>query len=86
MKQYWIINAIVAVIAAIFAILQEYWIGTQMSVIGSVGYGTLIGLALSVCAEIGKSVFIDWKWRWRHVAIGSVFGIVAAIITALCVC
>lgn len=81
----WIINAIVAAIAAVFAILQEKWIGTPLSPIGAVSFGTLIGLGMSLVVEMAKKVFVECAWSWRAVGIGGLFGLAWAIITALCI-
>jgi len=82
----WIINAIVAAIAALIAILQEKWVGTQMGGIGAIGYGTVIGCALSLCTEIGKSVWSEWGWSWRDIVSGTAFGFIVSLITAFAVC
>ena len=44
MKQKWYFNAILAVIAAVMAIMQEVWLETPLSFIGSFVFGSVIGL------------------------------------------
>lgn len=88
MKQKWYFNAILSVIAAVMAIMQEVWLGTPLNFIGAFVFGSVIGFCLSACAEWVKILpkFIDyWKWQWPPVIIGSVFGIIAALVTALLV-
>ena len=85
MMKKWIFNAILAAIAAVFAILQEKWLGTSLTLIESVGFGTLLGLGMSIVAEMSKKVFVEWPWSWKAVGTGAIFGLSAAIITALCV-
>lgn len=89
MKQKWYFNVILAVIAAVMAIMQEVWLGTPLNFTGSFVFGSIIGFCFSAGAEWLKILpkFINyWEWHWRDVAIGSVFGVVAALITALAVC
>ena len=88
MKQKWYFNAILAVIAAVMAIMQEVWLETPLSFIGSFVFGSVIGFCFSAGGEWLKILpkFINYdEWHWKAVIIGSVFVIVAALITALLV-
>lgn len=89
MKQYWIINAVLAVIAAIIAIMQEVWLGTPLFIPSAFAVGASFGIALSACAEWAKIMpeWIDYnEWSWKNFAIGSVFGVITALTTAIIVC
>ena len=89
MKQLWIINAVLAVIAAVIAIMQEVWLGTPLFFWNAFAVGSSWGIALSACGEWAK-IMPKWiaydEWQWNHVFIGSAFGIWAALVTALAVC
>jgi branched-subunit amino acid transport protein len=82
----WLSNVLVAVLAAVMAIMQEVWIDTEYSFPTFLALGVSVGMALSLCAEIAKSVFWDLKWSWTDVATGALAGIVAAYIMALAIC
>lgn len=87
-KYFWIVNAILAVIAAIMAIMQEVWLGTPLYFWNAFAVGSCIAICLSACGEWVKILpkFIPyWDWHWKDVIIGSVFGIIAALVTALLV-
>lgn len=89
MKQYWIINAVIAVIAAVVAVLQEIWLDTPMYFLNAFGLSASVGICFAAAAEWAKILpkFINyWKWSWTDVAIGCVFGILAALVTSLAVC
>lgn len=89
MKQYWIINAVLAVIAAIIAIMQEVWLGTPLYFWNAFAVGSSWGIALSACGEWAKIMpkWIDYnEWSWKNFAIGSVFGVITALTTAIIVC
>lgn len=89
MKNSWIINAILAVIAAVMAIMQEIWISTPLTVLEAFVFGSVIGACLSACGEWAK-ILPKWinydEYSWMNVGIGTGFGILAALITALAVC
>ena len=89
MKQYWIINAIIAVLFAVFAVMQEVWLSTPLHFWNSFGLSASFGIAGAACAEWAKILpkFINyWEWHWSDVIIGSVIGVFAALATALAVC
>ena len=89
MKQYWIINAIIAVLFAVFAVMQEVWLSTPLHFWNSLGLSASVAICGAVCAEWVKILpkFIDyWKFQWSDVIIGSVIGVFAALATALAVC
>ena len=73
MKMYWIINVVLAVIAAVLGVFQEVWLGTPL-------------YFWNVLIKILPKFINYWHWQWKDVIIGCVFGIVAAIITTLAVC
>ena len=86
MKKSWILNAIVAVIAAIFAILQEKWLGTPLLFLNLFCLGASCALALSVCVEIARKVFSEIGWNWSRIIIGAGYGIIAALILSAILC
>ena len=89
MKQFWVINAVLAVIAAVLGVMQEIWLGTPLYFWNAFGMSACYGILFAAAAEWAKILpkFIDyWKWSWTDVAIGGVFGILAALITSLAVC
>ena len=81
----WLSNAVISALAAIMAIMQEVWIDTEYSFLAFLALGTSVGIALSLCTEMAKSVFWECKWNWRSVAIGALCGIFASIIMSLIV-
>lgn len=91
MKQKWYFNAILAVIAAVMAIMQEVWIGTPLYFWNAFAAGAAYGVSLSVCVELARGVFCEidyqneWKQMLKNACIGGVFGIIAALITTLLV-
>ena len=89
MKQYWIINAIIAVLFAVFAVMQEVWLDTHLYFWNTFGLSASFGIAGAACAEWAKILpkFINyWEWHWSDVIIGGVIGVFAALATALAVC
>ena len=89
MKQYWIINAIIAVLFAVFAVMQEVWLDTPLFFWNSFGLSASFAIAGAACAEWAKILpkFINyWEWHWSDFIIGSVIGVFAALATALAVC
>lgn len=89
MKQYWIINAIIAVLFAVFAVMQEVWLDTHLYFWNSFGLSASFGIAGAACAEWAKILpkFINyWEWHWSDFIIGGVIGVFAALATALAVC
>ena len=83
MRNHWIFNAIFAVAAAVFAILQEKWLGNPIVFLNAFGLAASCGVGFSVCVEIVKSLIKYHEWSWRNVGIGAAAGIVAAVIAAL---
>lgn len=89
MKQYWIINAIIAVLFAVFAVMQEVWLDTHLYFWNSLALSASVAICGAVCAEWVKILpkFINyWEWHWSDVIIGGVIGVFAALATALAVC
>ena len=86
MKQKFIINAVVAVIAAFFATMQEYWIGTPITFIVAFIYGSITGAVMSWATEIAKNVFSEWGWSWKDVIIGAIAGVVMSLCAATSIC
>lgn len=82
----WLSNVLVAVLAAVMAVMQEVWLNTEYSFVNFLALGVSVGLALSLCTEIAKSIFWDRRWSWTDVATGALAGIVTAYIMALAVC
>ena len=89
MKKFWIINAVLAVIAAVLGVMQEVRLGTPIYFWNAFGLSASYAVAFACASEIVKILpkFINyWHWQWKDVIIGCVFGIAAAIITTLAVC
>ena len=89
MKQYWIINAIIAVLFAVFAVMQEIWLDTPLYFWNAFGLSASCSICGAVCSEWVKILpkFIDyWKFQWSDVIIGGVIGVFSALATALAVC
>ena len=89
MKQLWIINAVLAVIAAVAGVMQEVWLGTPLYFWNVFGMSASYAIAFACAAEWVKILpkFIDyWKWQWSDVIIGCVIGVLAALATTLSVC
>ena len=88
----WILNAIVAVIAAVLGIMQEVWLGTPLYFLNAFAVGATYGISLSICVELARGVFceVDFPNEWKHMlknaCIGGVIGVLAALATALGVC
>lgn len=88
----WILNAIVAVIAAVLGIMQEVWLGTPLYFLNAFAVGATYGISLSLCVELARGVFceVDYKEEWKgmlkNVCYGGIFGIIIALATALSVC
>ena len=77
-------NAVLAVLAAFFAILQEVLIGTALPFINFFLLGALVGVCFSWAAEALKMVFIEGSpYSWKKVLYGGIVGIVAALVFAL---
>ena len=89
MKLYWIINVVLAVIAAVLGVFQEVWLGTPLYFWNVLGLSVSYAVAFACASEIIKILpkFINyWHWQWKDVIIGCVFGIIAALVTTLAVC
>ena len=89
MKQYWIINAIIAILMAVFAVMQEVWLDTPLYFWNAFGLSASCGIVGAFCAEWVKILpkFINyWEWHWSDVIIGGVIGVLAALATTLGVC
>ena len=79
----WVSNSIIAVLAAVFSILQEVWVGTEPNVLAFAGLGCSCAIALSLATEIFKCVFIKFhRWTWGDVFTGALVGVIAAIAIA----
>lgn len=80
----WIFNAIIAVLAAFFGIMQEVWLGTEGSFLAFFGLGSAVAICLSLCAEMSKKLFY-YPWSNQNWIKGAACGIVLAFILALIV-
>ena len=89
MKQFWIVNAVIAVLFAVFGVMQEVWLDTPLYFWNSFALSGSYAIAGAICAEWAKILpkFIDyWKFQWSDVIIGGVIGLLAALATALGIC
>jgi len=86
MKQKFIVNAVVAIIAAFFAAMQEYWLGTKITFFVALAYGSVVGAVMSWATEIAKNVFSEWGWSWKDVIIGAIAGVVMSLCVATSIC
>ena len=88
----WFVNAIVAVLAAFFGIMQEVWLGTPLCFLNAFAVGATYGISLSICVELARGVFceVDFPNEWKHmlvnVGLGSIFAIIVAVNMAFTVC
>ena len=88
----WILNAIVAVIAAFLGIMQEVWLGTPLYFWNAFAGGVAYGISLAICVELARGVFceVDVKNEWKrmlvNVGLGSIFAIIVAVNMAFTVC
>ena len=81
----WITNVVLAVVAAVLCIMQEYWTGVMPPLLNMIVYGICVAAGFALVAEMLKT-FVGYAFSIRKVAIGIAAGIVATLITALVVC
>ena len=81
----WILNVIVAAIAALFSVLQELWLGTELTFLRAFVYATLIGVCLSWGTEVVKSIMYYRSFSWVHVSYGAYAALLVAITGALAI-
>lgn len=81
----WITNVVLAVVAAVLCIMQEYWSGIMPPFLNILVYGACVAAGFALVAEMLKT-FVGYAFSIRKVAIGIAAGIVATLITALVVC
>lgn len=78
-------NIVLAVLAAVLIIVQEFCLATALPFINLFALGALAGVCFSFGAEILKQIFVkeDGKFNYKDFGIGCAFGVVAAFIVAL---
>ena len=82
------LNVILAVVAAVLIIMQEFWLGTPLLFLNCVARGGSTGIGFSWIAEALKLIFFTdgtYRFNTKRFLIGCGCGIVAALITVLCV-
>ncbi len=78
-------NIVLAVLAAVFSILQEVWLGTDIQVLNAVIMTIAVSIGFSVGADVVKFLAFNSKFNLNNIVIGSVSGIIAGLITLLCI-
>ena len=78
-------NVVLAVLAAILSILQEVWLGTDIQVLNAVIMTIAVSIGFSLIADVVKFLAYNSKFNLNNIVIGSVSGIIAGLITLLCV-
>lgn len=81
------LNVLLAVLAAIFGVMQEVWLGTEPYFLPFFATAASYAVCFTFCAEIFKMVFVRGnKWSWNDLIFGGLCGILTAIAaTAVCV-
>lgn len=81
------LNVLLAVLAAIFGVMQEVWLGTEPLFLPFFATSASYAVCFTFCAEIFKMVFVRGnKWSWNDLIFGGLCGILTAIAaTAVCV-
>jgi len=78
MKRSWIINTVLAVLAAVFSILQEVWLGTTPNFLAFLALGSSYAISFSFATELVKWAFS--KWSWSDAIFGSIAGVIVAVL------
>ena len=81
------LNVLLAVLAAIFGVMQEVWLGTEPYFLPFFATAASYAVCFTFCAEIFKMVFKKGnEWNWNDLIFGGLCGILTAIAaTAVCV-
>ena len=80
------LNVLLAVLAAIFGVMQEVWLGTEPNFLTFFATSASYAVCFTFCAEILKMVFKEGnEWNWSDLVFGGLCGILTAIAaTAVC--
>ena len=80
------LNVLLAVLAAIFGVMQEVWLGTEPNFLTFFATSASYAVCFTFCAEILKMVFKEGnEWNWSDLVFGGPCGILTAIAaTAVC--
>lgn len=80
------LNVLLAVLAAIFGVMQEVWLGTEPNFLIFFATSASYAVCFTFCAEILKMVFKEGnEWNWSDLVFGGLCGILTAIAaTAVC--
>ena len=81
-KSVWF-NIVLAVLAAVLIIMQEVWIGAPILILNVITLGICAGIGFSLSAEVIKLLFFGGPFSGKNAIIGSILGIIAAIVTGL---
>ena len=84
-NSFWF-NAIIASIAGFFGIMQEVWLGTDIVVINAITFSVIASFCMSLGASVIGFLATGEKLNWKNVGIGTVVGIIVAIVTLLVAC
>ena len=85
------LNVLLAVLAAIFGVMQEVWLGTEPNFLSFFAMSASYAVCFTFCAEILKMIFGKFfkkphEWNWNDLIFGGLCGILTAIAaTAVCV-
>lgn len=77
-------NVTLAVLAAFFAVFQEVAIGTVMPFLNIFLLSALAGVGFSWMGEAIKILcFEGFRYSWKSVIYGAVFGIIVALLSSI---
>jgi len=81
------LNVLLAVLAAIFGVMQEVWLGTEPNFLSFFAMSASYAVCFTFGAEILRMVFVKGhQWSWKDIIFGGLCGILTAIAaTAVCV-
>ena len=85
------LNVLLAVLAAIFGVMQEVWLGTEPNFLSFFAMSASYAVCFTFCAEILRMIFGKFfkkphEWNWNDLIFGGLCGILTAIAaTAVCV-
>ena len=78
-------NVTLAIIAAVLIVAQENFVDSGVSFLNLFAIGAFAAIGFSVFAYVLQFLAFRAIFQWKPIAIGSAFGIVSALFTALIV-
>ena len=76
-------NIIIAALAGFFSVMQEVWIGTDVSELNLAALGILASCGMSWGASVINFLITRGKFNWYNIGIGAAVGAVVTIVTLL---